>query len=431
MVSLASRLHTQGLNLDFHAVNRFGVLNRPQLLDDLPSYPWNQSRRHWHDTRLDKNHRFKRFPRSDLLGRLVDDFSVKKPKWRNIIRLSELPWLAHHVVQGICILPFAGYLTMVIEATLQRASLQGNKLLPSTIYRFRHVQVTRPMVISESKLVEMSLIIRPREEGSRASSKAWDEFSVSSWTPEGDWVDHCHGYIALVFEDVEEGSLNGRRHLDYQLRNRQELIENSQKICVKHVAPADIYDNFARGGLAFGPAFRNITSARAARDHSICTISIPDTASNMPNAFESVYVIHPGALDGCFQSLVCAANGGDLSKSETFVPTSIEEMDLRHGLLPNVPGQEMQVFAIRGRPFGDTDTNIHASFLALRPDLDLGACLEIKGWIGTTLPNDAVDVSQSGARGLCYQTEFEPLVDLMTSTHFAQAFQGSKSRQRS
>ena len=430
MLSLVSRLHNLGFNLDFEAVNRVNALHRPQLLDGLPSYPWNHSRRHWHDTRLDTNHRFKKFPRSDLLGSLVDDFTDKEPRWRNIIRLSELPWLAHHVVQQICIMPFAGYLAMVIEATLQQASLQGKDVLPSTIYRFRHVQVNRPMVISENEPVETSLVIRPREEGSRISSKIWNEFSISSWTSEGGWVDHCHGLIALIFENLEEGSLNGRRHMEYEQKSRQELIEKCEKICTKHVAPTDIYDSFARGGLVFGPAFRNVTSGRATRDHSICTISVPVTARHMPNGYESVSVIHPGTLDACFQPLICAAHGGEMFKTATFVPTFIEEMDLRHGLLPYVPGQEMQVFAIRSRPLDDTDSSIHASFLALRPDLDSRVCLEIKGWIGTTLPNDMIDKSNSGDRRLCYQTVFEPLVDMMTSTQFAQSFQDSQHSPR-
>ena len=425
MLSLASALSALGLKMNFTAINRLDPSNYPQLLYDLPTYPWSNRKRYWHETRIDRNHRMKKFPRHDLLGNLVDDFNDQEPRWRNILRLSEIPWLADHNVQGSTIFPFTGYLTMAIEAAFQYAELQGKPVLSSTTYKLREIQVSRPMIISNNSPVEVSLVLRPREEGSRAISKAWKDFNIFSWTSEKGWIEHCHGLISLCYYEQEVGPLNGRRQVDYQQAHQQALIEKHEEICTTSVEPRDIYARFASGGLDFGPVFRNIIAARAAKDHSVCTIAVPDTVNGMPNQFECAYIIHPGTFDACFQTLVCATVGGDLSKMDTHVPTFIEEIELRHGLLPNAPGDKFKVFGSRLRPFGDLDTNIHASFTAVRPGSDREVFLEIRGFVGSTLVSDDTDDSRTGDRQLCYQTQFAPSIDLMTPSHFNQFFRST------
>lgn len=426
MLSLASALGALGLKLNFAAINRLDPSNYPQLLYDLPIYPWSSKKRYWHETRIDRNHRIQKFSSNDLLGRLVDDFNDQEPRWRNILRLSEIPWLADHKVQSSTIFPFTGYLTMAIEAAFQYAEIQGKPVLPSTTYKLREIQVNRPMIISDNSPIEVSLVLRPREEGSRVNSKIWNDFCIYSWTPDKGWTEHCHGFISLCHYEQEVGSLNGSRQVDYQHAHQKELIEKYEETCVSSVDPGEIYARFTRGGLNFGPVFRNIIAARAAKDHSICTICVPDVVDRMPNQFECAYLIHPGTFDACFQTLVCAADGGDLSKTDTHVPTFVEEIELRHGLLPNTPGDKFLVFGSRQRPTGDLDTNIHASFTAIRPGPDREVFLEIRGFVGSTLSSDNTDDSQTGDRQLCYQTQFAPSIDLMTPSQFNQYF-GSTS----
>lgn len=419
MLSLASALGALGLELNLAAVNRLDPSNYPQLLYDLSIYPWSNRKRYWHDTRIDRNHRIKKFLSNDLLGSLVDDFNDQEPRWRNIIRLSEIPWFADHNVQGSTIFPFTGYLVMAIEAAFQYAELQGKSVLPSTTYKLREIQVNRSMIILDNSSVEVSLVLRPREEGSRANSKIWNDFCIFFWTSEKGWIEHCYGYISLCHFEQEVGSLNGRRQVDYRRTHQEELIEKYEEICRAPVA------RFTRGGLNFGPVFRNIIAARTAKDHSICTISVPDTVERMPNQFERAYLIHPGTLDACFQTLLCAADGGDLSKTDTHVPTFVEEIELHHGLLPNTPGDKFLIFGSRQRPTGDLDTNIHASFTAARPGPDCEVFLEIRGFVGSPLSSDEIDDSQTGDRRLCYKTQFAPLIDLMTPSQFNQYFRST------
>ena len=64
-----------------------------QTLTDAPTYQWNHSQGFWAESRVSRNLRFRKFPRSQLLGsRYVDDIP-SHPCWRNRLTLKEIPWL--------------------------------------------------------------------------------------------------------------------------------------------------------------------------------------------------------------------------------------------------------------------------------------------------------------------------------------------------
>ena len=165
-LSLASTLHVLGCSLDLSVINNPRASSAPKILDDLPSYPWNHSKRYWHESRLSVNHRLKRFARNDLLGSLVDDFNDNEPRWRNILRLADIPWLSDHKVQGSVVFPGTGYLVMAIEAMSQYAKLHEVPVTSATQYKMREVKVIHPMILSEDGSTELSLTMRPRGQAS-------------------------------------------------------------------------------------------------------------------------------------------------------------------------------------------------------------------------------------------------------------------------
>jgi len=69
-----------------------------QLLVDLPLYPFNHSQSHWTESRLSKNFRTRKYARHELLGAPVADWNSLEPRWRNIIRKTENPWIVDHKV---------------------------------------------------------------------------------------------------------------------------------------------------------------------------------------------------------------------------------------------------------------------------------------------------------------------------------------------
>ena len=92
-LKLVSELVMKGCYLDMSAVNFPKQAPKPKLLSDLPPYPWNHETEFWHESRISQGHRMKSRPRNDILGTLAVDSNDLEPRWRNIIRLDDLPWV--------------------------------------------------------------------------------------------------------------------------------------------------------------------------------------------------------------------------------------------------------------------------------------------------------------------------------------------------
>jgi acyl transferase domain-containing protein len=94
-------LAASGCALDFHAVNqaiRSKAKRRPKLLVDLPPYSFKHTEKILFESRLSKNLRTRKFPRHDLFGAPITDWNPTAPRWRQIVRLNENPWLRDHMV---------------------------------------------------------------------------------------------------------------------------------------------------------------------------------------------------------------------------------------------------------------------------------------------------------------------------------------------
>ena len=68
------------------------------LLIDLPPYPWNHAKKYWLESRISKSYRFRQAPHNHLLGTPVSDWNPLEMRWRNLIRISENPWMKDHKV---------------------------------------------------------------------------------------------------------------------------------------------------------------------------------------------------------------------------------------------------------------------------------------------------------------------------------------------
>lgn len=416
---LAGSLYVLGANVAISTINQIDNTSLLKPLSDLPAYPWNHSKSHWHESRVSVNHRKKQFPRSDLLGLLVDDFLIEEPRWRNILRLTDLPWLWDHRVQGATIYPFTGYLSMALEAVSQYAMLHDLPVTDSTSYKFREVQVSRSIILSEESPTEISFMLRPRDEGTRSPSKIWLTFTVNSWTPDNGWAENCRGLIKLVQEDEGLNPVSGSRSLSLQKDRYESTISAYQAKCQTKLEPAKIYSRFLSGGLEFGPGFRNITSARLTLDHSIATVVVPNTAKAMPNEEETVFCIHPRTFDACFQATDFATDERHLSSSEVCVPILAKEITVKHRLR-HQPGRKLEVYAKKLRPFVDNDAETHGSFFVTCSEHPNDVLIDVEDLVASRLPETTI--AQCEDRSLCYQMKWVPCTDLMSREPFETAF---------
>lgn len=102
--TMAGNLFTNGYPVHVQAVNAhcdYEAQERrrlPQMLLNLPKYPFNHSVSYWLESRLSRNHRFRQKPRHELLGNPSRDWNPLEPHWRFTIRVSDLPWVLDHKV---------------------------------------------------------------------------------------------------------------------------------------------------------------------------------------------------------------------------------------------------------------------------------------------------------------------------------------------
>ncbi|KAH8806011.1 fatty acid synthase S-acetyltransferase [Xylogone sp. PMI_703] len=319
-LQLAGDLYCHGAKPDFRVINSY---KKKDMLIDLPSYAWNHEHKYWFEGRTSKNYRFRKFPRHDLLGAPVADWNPLEPRWRNILRVAENPWLKDHKITGVVLYPAAASLIMAIEASRQLAD-------PSrTIsgFQLREIALHQALAVPENKDgVETMLYMRPHGDNSFGGSALWYEFHVCSYSEEYDWREHCRGLIATEYETQATDSLGKESEAEIEARGIQELMKEAEGRCRKELGRKQMYDHYESIGMQYGPTFQSIYNIKYTANEALGTIKVPDIKAIMPNGYYHKHVIHPITLDNLFQFLLPAVGRGIASLDEPIIPTFIEEL---------------------------------------------------------------------------------------------------------
>ncbi|KAI8931497.1 hypothetical protein NX059_011163 [Plenodomus lindquistii] len=341
-LDVAGRLSAQGYPVGLHAIN-FPTEPKHSLsvLTDLPQYPWNHTRSYWCESRLSKDYRFRKFPRTDILGAPVYDWNPLEPRWRNFMRLREQPWLRDHVVQGDVLFPACGYLCMAIEACRQMAVISPSTLLPPgsnnvAEYRLREVNISRALVVPETaEGVETSFSMRCRTGSS--TSDSWHEFRIFSYTSDGGWAENCSGLVSVSSQSTVDNQLSTECLADWN--------DARSEIAVKMDS-----ENFYKGvdalGLTYGPTFQGLEEVMIDEDNAnraTGIIKVTDTRAENPKQFEHDRLLHPATLDNFLQLGLAALGGAELANLKgAMVPTFVEEISISANIAAQI-GDKLNV----------------------------------------------------------------------------------------
>ncbi|KAL8832103.1 MAG: hypothetical protein Q9191_000460 [Dirinaria sp. TL-2023a] len=324
-LNMASELVMKGCYLDMSAVNFPQKASKPKLLLNLPPYPWNHETEFWHESRISQDHRMKPRPRNDILGTLAVDSNDLEPRWRNIIRLDDIPWLRHHRVRSNAVFPFAGYVAMAVEAKRQHVE---TRIATCSKIELRNISNNQPLVILEGVDVEIMLTLRPLDENSRTSSESWDAFKIFSWTESAGWIEHCRGQVAALSDkksnDVEAAHLSG---LVWSLR--QDPIREVESACVSKVDSRKIYEAVSKLGIDYGPCMTMLADCCTGGQHAMGSVQVPDTAATMPRLSETPLIVHPAFLDNCLQVAWPLLGAGQTEMKGLYLPTFVKNLCVR------------------------------------------------------------------------------------------------------
>ena len=136
-------------------------------------------------------------PRLDLVGKPVEDFNPHEAQWKNILRLSELPWIAEHKIQDAILYPAAGMLCAVLEGVKQLAAADKKV----NAFDFRDIILGRALIVpADDKGVGITVHVRPRKIGTKGTDASWLEFTVYSQPSDSEHVEHCSGLIQIQYD---------------------------------------------------------------------------------------------------------------------------------------------------------------------------------------------------------------------------------------
>ena len=403
MMGTASDLFMTGYPVDLKAVDCDTTDGHPHVLVDLPPYPWDHSTSYWHESRLSLDYRKRSAPRHPLLGAPCSDFNLLEPSWRNIVRVSEIPWIRGHVIQSNIVYPGAGYVAMAIEASLQYSRLKGRKEHISG-YRLRDVIIEKPLLIpDDAEGVETTFSLRPYSRSAQNSSDVWAEFRIFSYSKSESWTEQCRGLITVDYvekiSEVEE---------DYEIRlrsaNYMSTIEEARTQCHGAVYPPQLYDTLRLTGLEFSGAFKCIEEVLVGPNQSIGHIRIPDTATVMPKGFEHPHVLHPSTLDACMQMISPSlVRAGTLTP---MVPTFIQEIFVSNDV-PRTPGERLLVHTTTDC-VGKRSIKYSLTAAAISPQYSTTPVVEISGILCKTMSGGPSSAQQIRDQQMCHKVRWEP-----------------------
>ncbi|KAK3503468.1 ketoacyl-synt-domain-containing protein [Neurospora crassa] len=405
-LELAAQLFIRGANLDLGAVNFPKTTKPPTLLTDLPRYPSNHSARYWQESRMTDVHKNAVDSRSDIIGTLASYSSDLEPTWRNIVRLDDLPWLRHHKIQSLIIYPMSAFLAMAMEAASQRAK---SKHCSFDRFQMRDIAIKKPLAIPDND-IEVTISLRPHQEGIFVSSETWDEFRVCSWSSGQGWIEHCVGLIATVKiteNDVVQGPQTDDGFEDH-LHSVAPTIDNAQWASIY---PQHMYETLNKLGVVYGPTFQGLDNINVCDTQSTGDLVAPDVAKEMPGGYLTKAVIQPAFFESLIGMYWPVLGAGRRQVDTIYLPSAIEYVTISRRItqLASEPGNTLRAICK-----GEVDPGIHRPFkvhMVAAPAGSLESMIAINGLTVSPVLNDGTREKNNTPRDLCYKLEWEHILE--------------------
>ncbi|EEH17875.1 hypothetical protein PABG_00438 [Paracoccidioides brasiliensis Pb03] len=409
MQGLGTELFMNGAKLNFNSINfPSDKGKRPVLLTNLPSYPWNHTTKYWQTSRLSQNHCHKPFPRNDILGSLSVESDDIEPRWRNVLRADDHPWIRHHRVQGNNVYPMTGYLAMVLEAATQHSIM---KKVEFDHFVFREVSIGRALIISDTSAVETMTTLRPYAEGTRISSDAWSEFRVFSWSDTKGWDEHCRGLVKVH-------KIGGPNPVDGSYQHRENSVYIKEQVAAFHSNCAStpdvhaMYDAVAANALEYGLLFQAASKVFVGNQQAIFDISVTDTRGSMPQETETDLIIHPAALDACVQIVWPLLGFTNPGPHSLYLPSFLKGLSIPRSTSMPIGGQ----FRVYGSRLNSLSPGvpINHDIFVTSAENPTEILLKMKG-LTLTPVHDDIASANGEPKELCYKLCLEPCLEFLTT----------------
>ncbi|PHH81976.1 hypothetical protein CDD82_7408 [Ophiocordyceps australis] len=407
LLTMAGTLFSLGCPVDLAAVNdnlsraaADGSLTRAtpgSRLDNLPAYSWNHGR-YWSETRVIREHRQRPF-RHSLLGHVVAGSVARRPRFRNYLRLSELPWLGQHVVENKAVFPGAGYISMAVEAVVRTDELNAVQMV-----HVKQVVIKNALLIpTTDEGVEVIVELEPVSLSAKSHSDTWYKFEIFSYNETFNCTSHCHGLISVQRGKAAPVEVSAEAPSFAELRKRT----------WRSVPAHSFYKSMAKLGLSYGDCFR-LLKGNIESGMGFAMSDLVFDPSILPSDAGDETILHPTLLDALFHVMFLAIQerlGRPLD--EPYVPSYLASVKLsgkffesRHDVQP----RNFCVASFTKLP----SPRVAISNLVMQNDAH-ECVMDISGLELTSLGRHVVD--GQAPRALFYRQRWLPCFDLLPNGH--------------
>lgn len=404
LLEAVGTLHCAGYPVNILVANGLENSSRP-IPADMPRYPFNHTKSYWKESRLSKNFRFRKVARHDLLGTRSIDWNPQMAQWRNVIRLTEIPWLEDHKIQGEIVLPAAGMAVMAVEALRQlvgdTASLAGVQIKNASFLRpirFPH----------DTEKVETQLNVSTPSQS--ASHTSWSQFRLFV-IEKDDYIECCSGFIRAVVDQKDRGRIAPAISIPF-MRGRapQDWIKDVSDAC--QGPEQDPYNIPTSTAVQYGPCFKNLEHMRLGDGgEAIAEVNTDSWRTRDSSTFAQGYAVHPSTLDGLAQLIVPALTQGGRKDLPTMVIVRVANLWVDCSNTQLLRGGKIRAAAkCRLRSHRGASADIVAT-----PIYSSSPLLYIEGLETTFISSsESANDKQVQARNLCTRLVWKPDIDMMS-----------------
>lgn len=290
---------------------------------NLPAYPWDHSRTFWHESRRSRAFRTRTKSAHPLLGTLSPDSTPTDLRWHNQLRVTDLPWLRGHRLQGQIIYPAAAYMVGAIDAALHVAETRQRRVKKIEL---KDMWIGKAIVFEDetsSGGVEVLTTLNVNEDakidiGGNTIVNAQFRFRSSvlgSTTTDAPL--NSSGSLLITLFDEAEG------------QEDQSLLSPQQKppALLVDVGEDGFYTALKQLGYQYTDCFRALTSAKRKLGYTEAALTLP--VPDEIHRSEREFLLHPGPLDALFQAVLLAyAWPGDGRLWSMHVPVKVDRIQI-------------------------------------------------------------------------------------------------------
>lgn len=322
---LWTQIGSQGPDFQSYAKAVNPESRKPRLVVDLPSYQWSHGRSHWNESRRSRRLRRRKQPTHELLGQLAPESNAHNLSWSNVLKVSEVPWLDGHQLQGQTVFPAAGYVVMALEAS---RSFAADKTVE--LFEVQDLSIPRAITFEEGDnsgvetLVTLTGIRHHQNQTATASFSCYSLPIVGTGS-EQEMELMASATVKIVFGSPSVDALSCAPLEDYNMYP----IDTDR-----------FYSTLTKLGYGYSGPFRTISGMKRRLGHAVGVIG----SYTYTDADVSKYLIHPSTLDVAFQASMLAYSApGDERLWSLHVPTAIRSIRLNPEVCASLPTSGSQV----------------------------------------------------------------------------------------